>query len=43
MEAASVAAATSAGVIKGYPDQTFKAKGNATRAEDVSVIVNALK
>lgn len=39
----AVAAATSKGIIKGYPDQTFKAKGHATRAEAVTVIVNALK
>lgn len=29
--------------IKGYPDNTFKPKGTATRAEAVTVIVNAIK
>lgn len=39
----SVAAAVKAEVIKGYPDNTFKPKDNATRAEAVTVIANALK
>ncbi|HBV99316.1 MAG TPA: hypothetical protein DEF36_20040 [Desulfotomaculum sp.] len=31
------------GIIKGYPDSSFRPGGNATRAEAVTVIVNALK
>lgn len=30
-------------IIKGYPDNTFKPKGNATRAEAVTVIINAIE
>lgn len=30
-------------IIKGYPDNSFKPQGKATRAEAVTVIVNALK
>ncbi len=37
-----VSAAIKAGIIKGYPDNTFKPKGNATRAEAVTVILNAV-
>lgn len=39
----SVETAAIQGIIKGYPDKTFKPKGNATRAEAVTVIVNAMK
>ncbi|MCL6612794.1 MAG: S-layer homology domain-containing protein [Peptococcaceae bacterium] len=39
----AVAAAAGKGIIKGYPDLTFKPRGNATRAEAVAVILNALK
>jgi hypothetical protein len=39
----AVATATKIGIMKGYPDNTVKPKGNATRAEAVTVIVNALK
>jgi len=38
-----VAAAVYHQLIKGYPDNTFRAQGNATRAEAVTVMVNALK
>ncbi len=38
-----VATAVENNVIKGYPDNTFNPLGSATRAEAVSVIVNALK
>lgn len=31
------------GIMKGYPDNTFKPQGNATRAEAVTVVVNAIK
>jgi PKD repeat protein len=31
------------GIIKGYPDNTFRPAGSATRAEAVTVIVNALR
>jgi len=31
------------GIVKGYADNTFKPQDNATRAEAVTVIVNALK
>lgn len=34
--------ATQLGVIKGYPDGTFKPKGNITRAEVVSILYNFL-
>ncbi len=39
----AVATAINNGVMKGYPDNKFLPKGNATRAEAVTVIVNALK
>jgi len=39
----SVATAVKNGIMKGYPDNTVKPKGNATRAEAVTVIFNALK
>lgn len=38
----AVAAAVSNQIIKGYPDNTFKPDGSATRAEAAVVIVNAL-
>jgi len=41
--AGAVAVAVRNGVIKGYPDNTFLPQGQATRAEAVTVIVNALK
>ncbi len=37
-----VATAVSNQIIKGYPDNTFKPEGSATRAEAAVVIVNAL-
>jgi len=39
----SVAAASAAGIIKGYPDNTFLPQGQATRAEAATVIVKALE
>jgi hypothetical protein len=30
-------------IITGYPDNTFRPLGNSTRAEAVTVIINALK
>ncbi|WP_061213920.1 hemoblobin-interacting domain-containing protein [Syntrophomonas wolfei] len=39
---AAVAAASSKNIISGYPDNSFRPKANANRAEAVSVIVNAL-
>ena len=39
----AVAIATGNGIIKGYPDHTIRPRGNATRAEAVTVIANALK
>jgi hypothetical protein len=39
----AVTAATENGVMKGYPDSTFNPQGNATRAEAVTAILNALK
>ncbi|MDD4170855.1 MAG: S-layer homology domain-containing protein [Syntrophomonas sp.] len=38
----AVAAAVNNQIIRGYPDNTFKPGGKATRAEAVTVIVNAL-
>jgi LysM repeat protein len=38
----AVMAATENGVMKGYPDNTFKPQGNTTRAEAVTAILNAL-
>lgn len=38
----AVATAVKHQIIKGYPDNTFKPGGKATRAEAVAVIVNAL-
>ncbi|MCG9967275.1 leucine-rich repeat protein [Pelotomaculum terephthalicicum JT] len=38
----AVATAAKNGIIKGYPDNTVRAQGNATRAEAVTVILNAL-
>lgn len=39
----AVAVAVRHGVINGYPDNTFLPQGNATRAEAVTVIMNALR
>ncbi len=39
----AVAAATENGIMKGYPDNTFQPQGSATRAEAVTVIVNAMR
>ncbi|MHB8918991.1 MAG: S-layer homology domain-containing protein, partial [Desulfocucumaceae bacterium] len=41
--AGPVAVAVMNNVIKGYPDNTFRPQGNATRAEAVTVIANAMK
>ncbi|MDD4237286.1 MAG: S-layer homology domain-containing protein [Desulfotomaculaceae bacterium] len=38
----AIVTATQNGVMKGYPDNTIQPQGNATRAEAVTVIVNAL-
>ncbi len=38
----AVATATENGIMKGYPDNTIRPNGSATRAEAVTVIVNAL-
>lgn len=38
----SLATAVKNGIINGYPDNTVRPQGNATRAEAVTVIVNAL-
>lgn len=38
----AVSGASGKGIISGYPDNTFRPKANATRAEAVSVIVKAL-
>lgn len=39
----AIAAASLHGIMRGYPDNSIKPQGNATRAEAVTVIVNALK
>ncbi|MDD3652581.1 MAG: S-layer homology domain-containing protein [Desulfotomaculaceae bacterium] len=39
----SIVTATQNGILKGYPDNTIQPLGSATRAEAVTVIVNALK
>ncbi|MGI6307778.1 MAG: S-layer homology domain-containing protein [Dethiobacteria bacterium] len=39
----AVAAASASGIINGYPDNTFRPQGQATRAEAATVIVKALK
>ncbi|WP_192895345.1 S-layer homology domain-containing protein [Pelotomaculum sp. FP] len=39
----AVVTATRNGIMKGYPDNTFQPHSQATRAEAVTVIVNALK
>ena len=39
----AIATANLHGIMKGYPDNSIKPQGNATRAEAVTVIVNALK
>ncbi|GIP39284.1 hypothetical protein J31TS4_25640 [Paenibacillus sp. J31TS4] len=38
----AISAAANAGIITGYPDNTFNPQGNATRAEAAKVIVRAL-
>ncbi|MGI6549436.1 MAG: S-layer homology domain-containing protein [Syntrophomonadales bacterium] len=38
----AVATAVDKGIINGYPDNTFRPQGNATRAEAVTVVVKAL-
>ncbi len=38
----AVAAAVQEGTISGYPDNTFRPQGNATRAEAVTVVANTL-
>jgi len=39
----AVATATRNRIMNGYPDNTMRPRGNATRAEAVTVIVNAIK
>lgn len=39
----SVQAAGDAGIMTGYPDNTFRPQGHATRAEAVCVIQNIIK
>lgn len=39
----AIATVTKNGIMKGYPDNTVRPQGEATRAEAVSVIINALK
>ncbi|MEN6327244.1 MAG: S-layer homology domain-containing protein [Syntrophomonas sp.] len=39
----SVLSAVKSGIIKGYPDNSFRPQGQATRAEAVTVIVNTMK
>ena len=39
---AAVAATSGKNIISGYPDNTFRPKANATRAEAVAVIVKTL-
>lgn len=39
----AVTAAVKNGIMTGYPDNTFAPQGNATRAEAVTAILNALK
>jgi len=38
----AVATATENGIMRGYPDNTVRPGGSATRAEAVTVIINAL-
>lgn len=38
----AIATAAACGIISGYPDNTFRLRGKATRAEAFTVIVNAL-
>jgi hypothetical protein len=38
----AIAAAVTNGIMKGYPDNTIHPQGSATRAEAVTIIVNAL-
>lgn len=38
----AVVTATANGIMKGYPDNTFLPQGSATRAEAVTVVMNAL-
>jgi hypothetical protein len=40
---ASVLTAINNNIMKGYPDNTFKPQGNATRSEAVSVILSLIK
>lgn len=39
----AVVAVVKSGIIKGYPDNTYRPRGNATRAETATAIINALK
>jgi hypothetical protein len=39
----AVEAAVKAGMISGYPDQTFRPDGNVTRAETAVILINLLK
>ncbi|NLC63858.1 MAG: S-layer homology domain-containing protein, partial [Thermoanaerobacterales bacterium] len=39
----AVAAAVNKGIIRGYPDNSLRPKDHATRAEAVTVIVNAIR
>jgi len=39
----AVASATASGIMSGYPDNSFKPKASATRAEAVTVIVKGIK
>ncbi|KNF08670.1 S-layer domain-containing protein [Gottschalkia purinilytica] len=39
----SVNTAEAHGIISGYPDNTFKPKINATRAEAVTILIKVLK
>jgi DMSO/TMAO reductase YedYZ molybdopterin-dependent catalytic subunit len=40
---AAVATAVKSGIIKGYPDNTLRPQGHATRAEAVTVVLKALQ
>jgi len=39
----SIQAGANAGIIQGYEDGTFRPKGQATRAETATMLVNLLK
>ncbi|MGI6605052.1 MAG: S-layer homology domain-containing protein [bacterium] len=39
----AMVAAVQNGILSGYPDNTIRPKGNATRAEAVTVVLNALR